>query len=101
AHTPARSNVCRLHLVTKQPGTPFTGRQQTRQHLHCGRLTAAVRAKKTKDLAATDAETDMIDSNEIPETHGQILRLDRDAVLIILSERRDADYPMTSLLLFR
>ena len=46
--------------------------QQTSEHLHRRRLAASVRAKKTKDLAAIDAEIDIVDGREVAEAAGKI-----------------------------
>ena len=55
---------------------PLAGRQQPRQHLHRGRLAAAIGAEEAEDFAALDPEADMIDRGELTESAGQSARLD-------------------------
>jgi hypothetical protein len=50
----------RIERLAEQAGLPIAGRQQARQHLHGGGLAAAVRTQETEDLAAADAEVDMV-----------------------------------------
>ena len=68
---PARLDVAALDLLAEEQRGSFGRRQQTRQHLHRGRLAAAVGAEKAEDLAALDPEVDVIDRSESAESLGQ------------------------------
>ena len=54
----------------------FRRRQKPGQHLHRGRLAAAVRADEAEDLAPLDREAHVIDRGEIAEPAGEIARRD-------------------------
>ena len=69
-------------------GTAGGRPQQAAHHLERGRLAGAVGAREAEDLAATDAEGDLVGGREIPEPLGQPLRLhDRDSVVAWLAGR--------------
>ncbi|MNZ46506.1 hypothetical protein D3C78_641890 [compost metagenome] len=80
ANPPARLHVLRIHRLAEQRAGSLAGRQQAGEHLHGGGLAAAVGAEEAEDLPALDAETDVIDRNEIAEAAGQVVGLDGDAV---------------------
>src|SRR4029453_17006001 len=77
AHAFAGLQSTRINALTKQPCFPCGGWQQPGEHLHGRGLTAAVGAQKTKDLAALDTKTDVVDGHEIPEVSCQCTGLDR------------------------
>jgi hypothetical protein len=54
---------------------PSDGRQQPGEHLHGRRLAAAVGAEKAEDLAALDAEADVVDGGEFAEAPRQVAAL--------------------------
>ena len=89
ADAAADIHVVGIDLVAEQPGCAFARRKQSGQHLHGGRLAAAVRPEKAEDLAAGNAEADIVDRGEIAEPHGELLGLDRDVVGLPHSARRD------------
>ena len=60
-----------LTALAEQPGLALGRRQQAGQHLHGRGLAAAVRAEEAEDLAALDAEVDMVDGDEVAEPLGQ------------------------------
>ena len=90
----------RVDRLSEQPGLPFAGRQQSREHLHRRGLAAAVRPEETEDLAAADFEVDVIDGDEVPKALGQVLSLDGDLAVVRFIARRDFDEPVTAALLF-
>ena len=77
--------------ITRQPDRAIVGRDQTGDHVEAGRLARAVGAQQAADLAALDAERDVLDHLALaeraahaldPQTHGHGRgRLDRDRVL--------------------
>ncbi|GJD99972.1 hypothetical protein GMJLKIPL_1890 [Methylobacterium isbiliense] len=74
--------AARLHVVladraAEQPRVPLRGGQEAGEHLHRGGLAAAVRAEEAEDLAAADAEADVVHRREGAEAPRQVLRLDR------------------------
>ena len=75
AYAPARVDVLRVDRMAKQPRLALAGGQQAGEHLHGGRLTAAVGAEKAEDLSATDAEIDVVDCHKVAKAHGQPARL--------------------------
>ena len=77
AHALAVQHSTRIDALTKQPCFPCGGWQQPGKHLHGRGLAAAVGAQKTEDLAALDAETDVVDGHEIPEVSRQPTGFDR------------------------
>ncbi|OPY84625.1 MAG: hypothetical protein A4E72_02136 [Syntrophus sp. PtaU1.Bin208] len=76
ADAPPGLDILRVHRPAEEPGFPFTGRQEARQHLHGGGLAAAVGPQETEDLTLPDAEAHGIDGGEIAETHGEIVGFD-------------------------
>ena len=64
--------------------------EQAGEHLHRRALAAAVGAEETEDLAALDAEADVIDRRELAETLREPLRLDGRRTAGI-TPRRDDD----------
>ena len=74
---PARLHVVVAHGMAEQLRAPFRDRKETREHLHRGGLAAAVRTEEAEDLAAGDAEADVVDGGEAAEAPGQVLGLDR------------------------
>ena len=65
----------------EQEGFAFAGRLQPGEHLHGGRLAAAVGAEEAEDFPALDAEIYMIDGDEITKAAGQAVRLDGHRIL--------------------
>ena len=78
AHPAAGVDILGIHGLAEQPGFAFAGRQQSGEHLHGGRLAAAVGAQETEDLAPADPEGDVVHRQEITEAHGQPPGLDGD-----------------------
>ena len=72
-----RLHVVRAHRLAEQLARAAGRRQEADQHFHRRRLAAAVRAEEAEDLAARDAEADMIDRDEIAEPAREPFRLDR------------------------
>ena len=77
ADVPARLHVAALDRLAEEQRRALGRRQQAGQHLHGGGLAAAVGAEKSEDLAALDAEVDVVDGGEVAELLGQAVRLDR------------------------
>jgi hypothetical protein len=69
-------------------------RQQAGEHLHGGGLAAAVGAEEAEDLAAADAEADVVDRHEVAKAHGQALRLDGD--LAVARAAADLHQPLVA-----
>ena len=90
ADAQARREVARPRRPSEQFGAPVADAQQAGEHLHRRRLAAAVRAEKAEDLAAPDAEADVIDGVEIAEPARQPLRDDRRRAVCARRQRRDA-----------
>ena len=83
------ASACRRHPSAAEQLRPaLGGRQQPGQHFHGGGLAAAVGAEEAEDLAAPDAETDMIHGDEIAETPRQPLRLDGRRLVAAASRGR-------------
>ena len=55
---------------------PAVGAQQAAHHLERGRLAGAVGAEQAEDLAAADAEADVVGGGEVAEPLGQPVGLD-------------------------
>ena len=68
--------LARFDVAAEQAGAPLGHGQEARQHLHGGRLAAAVRAEEAEDLAALDAEVHVVHGHEVAEAAGQALGLD-------------------------
>ena len=64
-------------------------------------LAATVGAQKAEDLAAFDAQADMVDGGEIVETHGQTVGLDGDLLRAAVGTRRNHDVLVAPALLLR
>jgi hypothetical protein len=62
--------------MAEQPRLPVARRQQSREHLHGGRLAATVGAEEAEDLASVDAEADVVHRSEVAEAHREIASLD-------------------------
>ena len=87
--------------MAEQPGLALACRQQTGEHLHCGGFAATVGTEKAEDLAASDAEADMVHGREVTKTHGQVTGLNGDFIVLAGDKGRDHDGPVAALLLFR
>ena len=70
-------HVVRAHRLAEQLAQSAGRRQEADQHFHGRRLAAAVGAEEAKNLAARNAEADVIDRDEVAELPGQSLGLDR------------------------
>ena len=99
ADTPPRGDVARVHFLPEQPGFALARRQQAGEHLHGGGLAAAVGAEEAENLAAVDAEVDVVDRREIAEAHGQVARFDGN--ILAIGKRRHHDCPMAAFFFFR
>src|SRR5690606_14270682 len=89
-----------IHLLTKQPGLAFRGRQQAGQDLHrCG-LAAAVGPQEAKDFSAANPKTDTIDGGEVAKALGQVASLDSDDFLGIVIAWNDLHRLVQSPLFF-
>jgi hypothetical protein len=84
--------------LPEQQRLALGGRQQTGEHLHRGRLAAAVRAEESEDLAALDAEAHVVDGDEVAEALGEPFRLD-DRLRQAGKARRDDQFLVAALLL--
>ncbi len=67
-----------LDRAAEQRRRALRRRQQAGEHLHGGRLAAAVGAEEAEDLAALDRQGDVVDRHEVPEAAGQALGVDGD-----------------------
>ncbi len=68
---PTRIDIAALDRLAEQQGRAGSRRQQSRQHFHGRGLAATIGAEKPKDLAALNAEADVIDCRECPELLGE------------------------------
>src|SRR5215470_4007272 len=93
-----RYHIVGAHHFPEQFGRAFGDRQEARHHLHGCRLSAAVRAKEAKNLAAADAKADMVDGDEFAEPTREPVRLDRRRLVLGLGTRPDDDLLMLAAL---
>ena len=77
ADAAAQAHVVGIDRSAEQRRLALARRQQAGQHLHRGRLAAAVRAEEAEDLAALDGEAHAVDRGEVAEAHGEVARHDR------------------------
>src|SRR5215469_608562 len=77
ANAPSRFYVATFNLFSKQKRGPFRRRQQSREHLHRGRLAATVRAEKSEDLSLLDAKVHVIDRGKAAKFLCQAMCFDR------------------------
>jgi hypothetical protein len=88
AHAPARLQVFGVELAAEQQRLAGARFEQAGEHLHRGRLAAAVGAEKAEDLAAPHRQVDVIHRDEVAEAHLQAARLDHDLARAV---RRDLE----------
>ena len=98
ADAAAHADAVAVDRLSEEPRLALAGGQKPGQHLHGCRLAAAIGAEKTEDLAAADAETDLVDGDEIAEAHGEIARLDRRLAIFAGGARRNLDRPVRATL---
>ena len=79
----------RVDRLAEQQRLARGRRQQAGQHLHRRGLAAAVRAEEAEDLAALDAEADVVDRGEVAEAPGQTVRPRWPAAPSAAAQRRD------------
>ena len=72
----ARGQVVGVHGITEELGLALGGGEEPGQHLHRGRLSAAVGAEETEDLAAADGEVDAVHGGEGAKPLGEVGGLD-------------------------
>src|SRR5262249_6678920 len=89
-----RLHVVGAHRLSEQFRRAFGYRQEPRQHLHGGWLSAAVRTEEAKDLAARDAKTHVVDGDEIAKAAGQAIRFDRWGLISADGARTHDDFLM-------
>ena len=82
-------DVARVDRTAEEQRLAVAARQQAGQHLHRGGLAAAVRAQEAEDLAALDAEADVVDGGEVAEAAREPARLDGRRAVVV-DARRDA-----------
>ena len=81
--SPSRASTSRPNRRAR----PSVTGEEARQHLHGGRLAAAVRAEEAEDLAALDAEVHVVHGHEVAEAAGQALGLDDGLATRALARR--------------
>src|SRR5436190_14686863 len=65
------------HVKAGHAARSLGGREDSREHANRRRLAGAVRAKESKDLPRTHAESDVVDGRKGSERSGEALDLDR------------------------
>ena len=86
AHAAAGVDVAGVEHFAQQAGLATAGWQQAGEHLHGGRLAAAVGAEEAENLPAPNLQIDVVHGDEIANAHLQVVGLDHH---LARSERRD------------
>src|SRR5690349_10825653 len=90
-----------IDFASKQPCRAVTCWQQTSQNLHRRGFAAAIRAKKSENLAARNTETYIVNGSEVAKSHRDMLGFNSDAGICLRIARRHNHFAVALSQFFR